>query len=161
MTQQLSNQLYNEILALTPKFSFWYKLDRDDQTTVLTKVFMIIQPRIESGHIPNEPKDRKGYLVITIKNEIYKMMNHNNTKRRVYEKQLVDDSEFDMESPPLYDTYTELKTIIKELTPFNRAVFRWNKRGWSQSYIGYATNRSEAAVNQRIQNIRKQLLQLI
>jgi len=160
MTHQSNNQLYKEILDLTPRFSFWYKLDRGDQTTVLTKIFLLIQPRIQSGHIPSEPKEREGYMMITIKNEIYKMLNHNRTKKRMFEKHLVDESEYDIISEPLIGE-SDSRIIINQLKPISRAIYRWHLRGWTHKDISKAIGITESGVFHRMQVIKKQLNQMI
>lgn len=137
-----SNKIYNEIQELaTNKFSFYYKLDSDERQTLISDTTLKIIAKMEQGKIPTEYKDYLGYMMISIKNGIYRVLNHretigyktfnNSTEDHSYNHPVTNIAEID---------YTDviLNRAIKKLDPADRAVIRWKLRGWLYTDIANA-----------------------
>ena len=137
-----STKIYNEIKELaTTKFSFYYKLDQDERQTLLSEVTLSIYNKMVEGKISTEYKDYLGYMMISIKNYIYRLLNRRETLRTRLTNQSTEDITYVHPSFTMDEIgYTDiiLNRAIKKLDPADRAVVRWKLRGWLYTDIANA-----------------------
>ena len=137
-----STKIYNEIKQLaTTKFSFYYKLDRDERQTLLTDTTLKILSKMEDGKVPTIYKDYLGYMMIAIKNGIYRLLNiretirnkklNNSTEDHTYVHPTTTTEELDISD-------VLIKKAVKKLDPIDRAIIRWKLRGWLYTDIANA-----------------------
>ena len=159
MTLQQQNELYQSIVHHSTKFSFMYKLDKDEYQNVLSDTYMKVYDKIESGHVPIDKY--LGYMTLVLKNKIYRVFEVRNTfKGRGQRDFILDYTVFEQPSIDInrFD-YLLIKDRINQLPPIDRALLRFRyKRGWFIREIAEMIDIDRGVCTRRIEKILKQVL---
>lgn len=140
------NVYLKEIEYLSNKINGWYKLDYDQRCNVITNSYLLITEKMKDGKVPQDDYDQyKGYMFITIRNEILKYHVWRNKtitgkQSQLWSEEHPEETEGLKTSENDSEDLNQLKKAIKLLPPKQRALIRWKLRGWKEPTLLYAFN---------------------
>lgn len=156
---QHTNLLHKQInnLARTGLAAKFLKLDNHQRNTVINNVLLQLLKAEKDGLlILKEFDDYKGYMFVSIKNEIngiYEVLKRK--KVQVTYQKILDHPKlkepFDI--PIVVDEDINLR--LNYLSPFNRALFRWVRRGLTLVDLSRGTGVAKTTLGHRIHKIER------
>ncbi len=154
-----NNDLMKEILDLLPKFSFFYRLTEDEKQILITDTYMKIYQKIQDKYIPDNPKAREGYIVLVIKNQIYRAFERRKTVQGKGHLSRIDYDVNDLDWLLIYNdnNESEIKEILNQLTPRDRSIIRFLARGWFHKDLAYALNMTRNNMSIYISYLREHI----
>ncbi len=148
LTNQQYEKIYKEIKFLATKIPGYYKLNLDDQSIAINNAFMYLIKKMETEKVPcDDYKNYKGYMFITTRNSVLKFWVKE--KRKLYPNYTDKVKEFDT----VTFNYSFDKISLDGLTPFQKAIFRFRRRGWQVSEIAKATGYSNSAMRLKLNKV--------
>ncbi len=152
---------YKEIISLAKYVRGYARLSTDDKQTVVSDVYVKLFFMWSTGSLVCDDFEKyKGFMFISIKNAVLNVyFKKNHTKKGRGQNTFIDENLKSIIQPTneiSIDSYF-IKKFLNNLSPVDRAILRWNLRGWSLSYITKALNTTRAKLNLKIKKIRASL----
>ena len=153
------NKLIKEIKVFSHTIPGNQSLNSHQRQTVIHDCLLKLIKKEEEGKLDlSKFKEYKGYMFLTVRNEIYRIYDdRKNTRAGRSEKLFIDDLNLDEPSYQMTDYY-ELKAFIQNLPPIDRAILRWMRRGWTQEFLCNHLSINDTTFGRRLKKIRTQLV---
>ena len=97
-----------------------------------------------------------GYLFITLKNTIARILNDKKTIAGKARKLSLDIDDLELGD----NDCSEVELDFTGISPFNKAIFRWHLKGWTFKYLSDVTKMPEPTLSRRIHKLERYFLNM-
>jgi hypothetical protein len=150
-------KIYNEIKTLGPKMSWYYKLNEHEKNEAINNTLLQLLAKEKEGVIQLiDLQVYKGYMFITLKNAIGRILNTRKTIANQARITAIDINDIQIGYQAGFDV--DEKFDLKIISNINKAIFRWHIRGWDITYISKAIGMPPSTVARRLHKVEEYLV---
>ena len=151
----ITNKWHKEIKYLVKKVKYNTQLTRDQVVNATSDSLINFIKMIDKHQIdPSNYDNYKGMMFIITRSMVNRQFQNANNKENIKFKYAIELTE-NMIS---YEMNND-KLDLSNLSPIDRAIFRWYRRKWTQVYIAKVLGIGEGIINRKIMGIKRKLIE--